>query len=71
MAAYARLRISVVYGGADKWGQIDAMRNGCDIIIGTPGRLIDFVQMRKINLIGVNFFVLDEADRMLVTLPLF
>lgn len=65
MAAYARLRMHVVYGGADKWGQIDAMKSGCDIIIGTPGRLIDFLQMRKVHLMNVNFFVLDEADRML------
>lgn len=69
MTLMAGLRISVVYGGADRYSQIANLNRGCDILIATPGRLIDFLQGGNVNLGMVNYFVLDEADRMLVTIP--
>jgi len=66
MSLLAGLKISVVYGGADKGYQMDCFSGGTDIVIGTPGRLIDFLSMGSLALGNVNVFVLDEADRMLV-----
>ncbi|MHA1672698.1 MAG: DEAD/DEAH box helicase, partial [Promethearchaeota archaeon] len=54
-----------VYGGASIRVQIDQIRNGGQVIVATPGRLIDLVHQRKINFKAVNFVALDEADRML------
>ena len=69
LAQKSGIRMSVVYGGAKKDGQLGDMAHGVDIIIATPGRLIDFLKSGQINLSSVNFFVLDEADRMLVAAP--
>ena len=68
MTLMAGLRMCVVYGGADRYSQIASLNRGCDILIATPGRLIDFLQGGNANLGMVNYFVLDEADRMLVSL---
>ncbi|EAR96415.2 DEAD/DEAH-box helicase (macronuclear) [Tetrahymena thermophila SB210] len=54
-----------VYGGAPKIYQEKELRNGCDIVIATPGRLIDFLESNVIDLKRVTYLVLDEADRML------
>jgi ATP-dependent RNA helicase DBP3 len=54
-----------VYGGVDKKGQVNALRKGVQIIIATPGRLLDLFNDSKCNLSNVTYFVLDEADRML------
>ncbi|XP_031267039.1 DEAD-box ATP-dependent RNA helicase 5 [Pistacia vera] len=54
-----------VYGGTSKQPQISALQSGVDIVIGTPGRLIDLIEMNVCNLMEVSFVVLDEADRML------
>jgi ATP-dependent RNA helicase DBP3 len=54
-----------VYGGVPKHTQISALRNGVDILIATPGRLLDLFGDAKLVLSNVSFFVLDEADRML------
>ncbi|KAL4456175.1 hypothetical protein ABPG74_014136 [Tetrahymena malaccensis] len=54
-----------VYGGAPKVYQEKELRNGCDIVIATPGRLIDFLESQVIDLKRVTYLVLDEADRML------
>ncbi|MEO7775816.1 MAG: DEAD/DEAH box helicase [Steroidobacteraceae bacterium] len=62
---YTNLRTAVVYGGVSIRPQLDAMRNGCDVLVATPGRLLDLVEQRACNLGGVEVFVLDEADRML------
>ncbi|HUH87167.1 MAG TPA: DEAD/DEAH box helicase [Pusillimonas sp.] len=59
------LRSAVVYGGVDIAPQRDALRRGCEILIATPGRLLDHVEQRNVNLGQVGIFVLDEADRML------
>lgn len=66
LAAKCGLRVSVVYGGAKKDCQLGEMSQGVDVLIATPGRLIDFLSCGTINLSAVSFFVLDEADRMLV-----
>ena len=68
LGAYGRhldLRHTVVFGGVGQKSQTDALRNGIDILTATPGRLLDLMQQGFVNLKFVEFFVLDEADRML------
>ena len=55
----------VIYGGVSINEQIRKLRKGCDIIVATPGRLLDHVLQKNADLSTVNFLVLDEADRML------
>lgn len=62
---YLKLRAVCIYGGAKQGPQIDALLSGGDILIATPGRLLDFMGSGYINLSQVETFVLDEADRML------
>ena len=59
------LRATVVFGGVDIGPQKEALRNGCEVLIATPGRLLDHVEQRTVNLSQVGILVLDEADRML------
>lgn len=59
------LRTAVVFGGVDIRPQRDQLREGCEILIATPGRLLDHVEQRNVNLGQVGILVLDEADRML------
>ncbi|WP_394752694.1 DEAD/DEAH box helicase [Crenothrix sp.] len=59
------LRAEVIVGGASIIMQARNLRKGCDIIVATPGRLIDHLQQRNVNLSQVEILVLDEADRML------
>jgi len=60
-----RLRVLAVYGGASVSEQRDRLRQGIDIVVGTPGRVIDQIQRKSLNLSMVSFAVLDEADEML------
>ena len=62
---YSRLRTLVVFGGVSINPQIDALRAGCDLLIATPGRLLDLAEQGELDLRSVQCFVLDEADRML------
>jgi ATP-dependent RNA helicase RhlE len=62
---YLDLRTVVVFGGVGINPQIDALRRGCDLLIATPGRLLDLCEQRVADLRSVKCFVLDEADRML------
>jgi ATP-dependent RNA helicase RhlE len=62
---YSHLRTTLVYGGVSEKPQIKAMVGGVDILIATPGRLLDLMNQGYINLGMVEFLVLDEADRML------
>ena len=62
---YLNLRTAVVFGGVSINPQIDAMRAGCDLLIATPGRLLDLAEQREVDLREIQCFVLDEADRML------
>ena len=67
-ASYGRntnLRYHVIFGGVSQGSQVDAVRNGLDVLIATPGRLLDLMQQNIISLSTIQFFVLDEADRML------
>lgn len=59
------LRNTVIFGGVSQKSQTDALRAGVDILVATPGRLLDLMQQRFIDLKDVSMFVLDEADRML------
>ena len=59
------LRSALVYGGVGIRPQINALRRGVDILVATPGRLLDHVEQRTVDLSRVEIFVLDEADRML------
>ncbi len=59
------LRSTCIYGGVDMNAQIAELRRGIEIVVATPGRLLDHVQQKTINLSQVEFLVLDEADRML------
>lgn len=60
-----RLKYTVVYGGVNQRTQVDALRRGLDILVATPGRLLDLMQQGHIKLGSIEYFVLDEADRML------
>ena len=62
---HLRLRSTTVYGGTSMNQQIRALRQGVDILVATPGRLLDHLEQRTVNLSQVEFLVLDEADRML------
>ncbi|KAF0690357.1 Aste57867_18244 [Aphanomyces stellatus] len=59
------VRTACVFGGAPKFNQLNALNMGVDCLVATPGRLNDFIKMRKVNLSKVTILVLDEADRML------
>ena len=68
VAAYAKhsqLRSAVVFGGVDIKPQIAAVRQGVEVLVATPGRLLDHVEQKTVNLSQVEIFVMDEADRML------
>ncbi len=68
VAAYSKyltLRSTVVFGGVDINPQIKALRAGVEVLVATPGRLLDHVQQKTVNLTQVQILVLDEADRML------
>jgi ATP-dependent RNA helicase RhlE len=62
---YMSLRTYQVFGGVSINPQITALRGGCDILVATPGRLLDLAQQRAVDLSKVQVLVLDEADRML------
>jgi ATP-dependent RNA helicase RhlE len=62
---YLPLRSMVIFGGVGMNPQIDALRRGVDILVATPGRLLDHHQQGTVDLSHVEYFVLDEADRML------
>ncbi|WP_455498209.1 DEAD/DEAH box helicase [Coprobacter sp.] len=66
--AYSRhtsLKYAVIFGGVSQKPQVDTLNRGVDILIATPGRLLDLVSQKIIDLRTIGFFVLDEADRML------
>jgi ATP-dependent RNA helicase RhlE len=62
---YTGLRHKVIFGGVPQRSQTDALRRGVDILIATPGRLLDLMNQGFVNLQHVQMFVLDEGDRML------
>jgi len=62
---YLPVRTTVVFGGVSINPQIQALRAGCDLLVATPGRLLDLAEQGVLDLRNVGCFVLDEADRML------
>jgi ATP-dependent RNA helicase RhlE len=62
---YVGARSANVFGGVGMQPQVDALRRGVEVVVATPGRLIDHIERRSINLSGIEILVLDEADRML------
>jgi ATP-dependent RNA helicase RhlE len=64
-ARFTNLRAAVLYGGVGYGKQTDALRNGVDVIIATPGRLLDHISRGNCKLDHIKYLVLDEADRML------
>jgi superfamily II DNA/RNA helicase len=68
MKAYSQflpLKIGVVYGGGKMPSQTNLLKQGLDVLVATPGRLIEHLTLRNVDLSQVKYFVLDEADRML------
>jgi ATP-dependent RNA helicase RhlE len=66
--AYSRhtsLNYTVIFGGVGQSPQVAALRSGVDVVIATPGRLLDLMNQKHLSIANVEYFVLDEADRML------
>jgi len=61
----SQLRAALLYGGVGYHGQMQALKRGADVVIGTPGRILDMVERRLVSLSRVEYLVLDEADEML------
>lgn len=59
------IRIATIYGGRAYEPQVEALQNGVELVVGTPGRLIDLLKQRHLNLKSVRMVILDEADEML------
>lgn len=62
---FTPLRSAVVFGGVDMQKQVEILQQGCEVLVATPGRLLDHLKQRTVNLSQVSVLVLDEADRML------
>lgn len=62
---YVKFQSAVIFGGVGQEKQVRTMSQGVDVLIATPGRLLDLINQRHLNLSGLEVFVLDEADRML------
>ena len=62
---HRRLRVLAIYGGQPYGPQIDRLKRGVDVVVGTPGRVLDLIQRQDLDLSGVRTVVLDEADEML------
>ncbi|MCL9804428.1 DEAD/DEAH box helicase [Flavobacterium amniphilum] len=62
---YLQLKHTLIFGGVSQFHQVKALRKGSDILIATPGRLLDLMSQKEIDLSNLEIFVLDEADRML------
>lgn len=58
------IRVSAVYGGMSKLDQFKELKAGCEIVVATPGRLIDMLKMKALTMFRATYLVLDEADRM-------
>ncbi|HBD06884.1 MAG TPA: RNA helicase [Syntrophobacteraceae bacterium] len=65
LGRHTRLRFSVIYGGVSYRSQLDDLTAGLDMIVATPGRLIDYIKQKSVNLQRISILVIDEADRML------
>lgn len=62
---FTGLKHAVIFGGVSQWAQVQALKKGVDILVATPGRLLDLINQHYVNLGDISLLVLDEADRML------
>ncbi|PIZ52454.1 DEAD/DEAH box helicase [Candidatus Woesearchaeota archaeon CG_4_10_14_0_2_um_filter_33_13] len=62
---FLKFKHTVIFGGVSQGKQVEALSKGVDILVATPGRLLDLMNQKKLTLNDIEFFVLDEADRML------
>jgi ATP-dependent RNA helicase RhlE len=62
---FLRVSNTTVFGGVGQWPQVEALRRGADIVVATPGRLLDLMEQGHVRFDGLEVLVLDEADRML------
>lgn len=62
---YLPVRTAVIFGGVGQTPQVEALQAGADVLVATPGRLMDLYNQGHVSLTGLEIFVLDEADRML------
>ena len=62
-ARYTPIRHCVIFGGVNQRPQVDALQKGVDLLVATPGRLLDLIGQGYVTLDTIRFFVLDEADR--------
>jgi len=62
---HSRIRQTVIFGGVSQQPQVTALRKGVDVVVATPGRLLDLINQKHLSLHAVEHLVLDEADRML------
>jgi ATP-dependent RNA helicase RhlE len=62
---HLRVRSATIFGGVGMQPQVEALRRGLDVLVATPGRLLDHMERRTVDLSGIEILVLDEADRML------
>jgi len=62
---HTQLRHTVIFGGVSQMHQVNALKRGVDVLVATPGRLLDLIQQRLVSFTGLEVLVLDEADRML------
>ena len=65
IAKFSNIRVTPVYGGSSIENQIRSIRSGVDIVVGTPGRVLDLINRKVIKLNSIEYFILDEADEML------
>src|SRR6478609_9621719 len=63
--APVQIRVTAIFGGVGMGAQIQSLRHGTDIVVATPGRLLDHMQRRTVDLSAIEILTLDEADRML------
>lgn len=64
-AKHTRIKNTVIFGGVKQGRQVDRLKQGVDILVATPGRLLDLINQKYVSLRDLDFFVLDEADQML------
>ena len=64
-AVLERVRVLAVYGGQAYHRQTSQLKRGVDVVVGTPGRLLDLIRQKALNISGIATLVLDEADEML------
>ncbi|MFT4975435.1 MAG: ATP-dependent RNA helicase DeaD [Myxococcota bacterium] len=65
LSKYKDIRVTVIYGGVGFASQEEALRDGTEIVVGTPGRILDHIRRKNLDLSTIQFAVLDEADEML------